>query len=86
MSFFSETCTDDAKTLLEETIYVFQELSDVYFSTFCNILKNDVFNEVVRKLQAFDKKFHEFRKVLLNEDVSTHFLFCNAHFPLGLFI
>ncbi|GFO06120.1 hypothetical protein PoB_003262500 [Plakobranchus ocellatus] len=34
--------------------------------------------------KSFDKKLHDYRTDLLDEDVSTYFLFCNAHFLLGL--
>ena len=33
-------------------------------------------------MNLFDNKLHDFKKVTLEYDVNTHFLFCNAHFLL----
>ena len=92
---FTEIAVDDAKTLLDETVSIFDELSNMYCSTMDTVSKDKVLKEIISKLKcimsdratvmkAFDKMLHDYRKDLLGQDdISTQFLFCNAHFLLG---
>ncbi|GFO35080.1 hypothetical protein PoB_006158500 [Plakobranchus ocellatus] len=91
---FTEIASDDAQTLLEKTIDMFHDLCEVYNSSEV-VDKEKLFKEIVGKMKClmsdrasvmklFDKKVAEFKNNLLGDDASTHFLFCNAHFLLGL--
>ena len=91
---FSEVATDDAETLLEKTMDLFNELCKIY----CDDEKADrdvIMKEIIFKMKClmsdrasvmklFDKKLAAARNNILGEDVQTHFLFCNAHFLLGV--
>ena len=92
---FTEIAVHDARTLLEETMSLFDKLSAIFTTTFDTISKDEVLTEIIKKLQnvmsdrasvmnAFDKMLHDYRKDILEEDISTHFLYCNVHFLLGL--
>ena len=91
---FSEIATDDAETLLEKTMDLFQELWKIY-SDDEDVEMDDVFKEVILKMKClmsdrasvmklFDKKLAALRNNIVGGDVQTHFLFCNAHFLLGI--
>ncbi|GFR79596.1 hypothetical protein ElyMa_004024700 [Elysia marginata] len=92
---FTEIATDDAKTLLEQTLEMLDELSSIYCQTE-KALKDDVFKELITKMKClmsdraavnklFNKKMAEFRQDYLgNETPAMHFLYCNAHFLLGV--
>ncbi|GFS24279.1 hypothetical protein ElyMa_003411500, partial [Elysia marginata] len=91
---FSEIATDDAQTLLEKTLDLFNELCKIYCDDE-NVERDIVFKEIISKMKClmsdrasvmklFDKKMAELRNQILDGDVQTHFLFCNAHFLLGI--
>ena len=78
---------------MEKTVELFKELSEVYSEDVEE--REKVFKEILCKMKCamsdraavmnlFDRKLEEFKKQTICEDVSTHFLFCNAHFLLGL--
>ena len=90
---FTEVVSDNADTLLEKTVELFKELSEVYSEDVEE--REKVFKEILCRMKCimsdraavmklFDRKLEEFKKQTIGEDVSTHFLFCNAHFLLGL--
>ena len=89
--------SEDSDTLLStgKCVDAFREIIEVD----CLDSKEDeesLLKEVIRKMKrllsdsaavmkAFDKKLHNFKvDLLVYENVSTHFLYCNAHFPLAL--
>lgn len=92
---FIEVACDDAKTLLEQTVDMFEEISNLY-ATFHDSCNSDVFKQIISKLKCimsdraavmklFDRQMAEYKKDLLqDQEASTHFLFCNAHFLLGI--
>ena len=93
---FSQIVRDDSDTLLESLISAFKQVCDVYCMDDSSSDKDVLFKEFIFKLKAlmsdrasvmkcFDRKVAEFKSELLGEDdCSTHFLFCNAHFLLAL--
>ncbi|GFN81880.1 hypothetical protein PoB_000838600 [Plakobranchus ocellatus] len=93
---FTEIASDDSDTLLEKCTSMFEKLCEIYCKANEEFDLSILFKEVIRKLKcvmsdrasvmkSFDKKLAAFRKDLLDdEDCSTHFLFCNAHFLLAL--
>ncbi|KAL8610059.1 hypothetical protein ACOMHN_045457 [Nucella lapillus] len=87
--------TEDSETLLEVTIQMLQELSDVYAAEETNDRKEGVFNALLTKLTScmsdraavmklFSTKLSDFLQSTLGQEVTLHFLKCNAHFLLGL--
>ncbi|KAL8594767.1 hypothetical protein ACOMHN_047485 [Nucella lapillus] len=87
--------TEDSETLLEVTIQMLQELSDVYAAEETNDRKEEVFNAFLTKLTScmsdraavmklFSTKLSDFLQSILGQEVTLHFLKCNAHFLLGL--
>ena len=85
--------SDNANTLLEKTVELFKGLSEVYSEDVQE--REKVLKEILCKMKCvmsdraavmkpFDRKLEEFKKQTIGKDVSTHFLFCNAHFLLGL--
>ncbi|KAL8615928.1 hypothetical protein ACOMHN_034604 [Nucella lapillus] len=87
--------TEDSETLLEVTIQMLQELSDVYAAEETNDRKEEVFNALLTKLTScmsdrvavmklFSTKLSDFLQSTLGQEVTLHFLKCNAHFLLGL--
>ncbi|KAL8581755.1 hypothetical protein ACOMHN_043173 [Nucella lapillus] len=87
--------TEDSETLLEVTIQMLQELSDVYAAEETNDRKEEVFNAFLTKLTScmsdraavmklFSTKLSDFLQSTLGQEVTLHFLKCNAHFLLGL--
>ncbi|KAL8572448.1 hypothetical protein ACOMHN_005594 [Nucella lapillus] len=87
--------TEDSETLLEVTIQMLQELSDVYAAEETNDRKEEVFNALLTKLTScmsdraavmklFSTKLSDFFQSTLGQEVTLHFLKCNAHFLLGL--
>ncbi|KAL8580974.1 hypothetical protein ACOMHN_017540 [Nucella lapillus] len=86
---------EDSETLLEVTIQMLQELSDVYAAEETNDRKEEVFNALLTKLTScmsdraavmklFSTKLSDFLQSTLGQEVTLHFLKCNAHFLLGL--
>ena len=89
---FTETAS---QTLLEKTIDMFNDLCDVYKTSNPDLDTDELLKEILVKLKCqmsdrasvmklFDKKLAELKNSILGENTSTHFLFCNAHFLLGL--
>lgn len=87
--------TEDSETLLEITISILQELSDVYADEETNKIKEEVFNALLSKITScmsdraavmklFGTKLSTFVNSTLGQDITMHFLKCNAHFLLGL--
>ncbi|KAL8572085.1 hypothetical protein ACOMHN_031042 [Nucella lapillus] len=87
--------TEDSETLLKVTIQMLQELSDVYAAEETNDRKEEVFNAFLTKLTScmsdraavmklFSTKLSDFLQSTLGQEVTLHFLKCNAHFLLGL--
>ena len=96
---FTSIASDDACNLLEQTIKVFENVIDLYMMSSqskSDAEKDGILKEIVNKMtcvmsdraanmKLFNKQLHEWRqKVLHNEDINIHFLYCNAHFLLGL--
>ena len=92
---FSEVADDRADTLLEKSLDIFDELSDVYCQTEKGSDKNEIFQCILSKLMSlmsdraanmklFNKNMLQHKKNLLGEDATLHFLYCNAHFLIGL--
>lgn len=92
---FNKIASDNSDTLLESSIYIFKELCDI--SDVEQLEKDVLFKDILSKLKCllsdraevmkcFDSKFAKYKYDLLNdEDASTHFVYCNVHFLLGLF-
>ncbi|XP_012946168.1 uncharacterized protein LOC101863077 [Aplysia californica] len=92
---FQEVASETADTLLEKSICLINELCDVYCSQNETVLRDSLFKEILSKMKClmsdrasvmklFDKKLANYKKEVLGTDCSTHFLFCNAHFLLGV--
>ncbi|GFR82131.1 LOW QUALITY PROTEIN: hypothetical protein ElyMa_002357600 [Elysia marginata] len=88
---FVEVATEDAQTLLEVTTNILQELSQLMGEED----QQEVLKTMLKKvcttmsdrasvMKSFNKKFEDFRKDRLGEEVQTNFLYCNAHYLLGL--
>ena len=92
---FTEVPDDKSNTLLEKSIDLLDELSDVHCQANEGTDKNDVFKTILVKMKSlmsdraanmklFNQKMLEHKKELLGDDASIHFLYCNAHFLIGL--
>ena len=96
---FISIAYDDAFNLLQQTIKLKKNVIDVYMissQSMSDAEKDGISKEIVHKMtcvmsdraanmKLFNKQLHEWRqKVIHNEDINTHFLYCNAHFLLGL--
>ena len=92
---FTEVASDNAETLLEKTVQLFQELSKVYCEVATEAEMQTVYREIISKLKClmsdraavmklFNKKIAALRNEVVGEDAHTNFLFCNAHFLLGV--
>ena len=92
---FKEVVSEDSDILLSKCVDAFREIIEIH----CLDSTEDeesLLKEVIRKMKgllsdraavmkAFDKKLHNFKVDLLGyENVSTHFLHCNAQFLLAL--
>ena len=96
---FRSVAVEDSTTLLDAAINIIDELSDVYTSDSSDrhseTEKEMVTKTLLKKLFAtmsdrssvnkcFSDKFNVYRKEKLGTDLDLKFLFCNAHFLLGL--
>jgi hypothetical protein len=89
---FSSVAVEDGVTLLDNVILMMEELSDLFGAE----EKEAVYKEMMRKMfavmsdrssvnKAFNNQLEMYRETLLGEEsVGLHFLYCNAHFLLGL--
>lgn len=88
---FTEVATEDAKTLVDVTVSLLQEVAEVYSDTDtercfkaalqkCSGLMSD--RAAPNKLMK--KDFNDLRKATLGTEEDLQFLYCNAHFLLGL--
>ena len=87
--------TEDASTLLEITVQLLEEITDIYSSDKSEDEKNQVFHSLLSNLtsvmsdrasvmKCFDRKLEHFLQSELGHDARLQFLHCNAHFLLGL--
>ena len=92
---FTEIASENADTLLDVSISLLKDLCETYCSVDDTLVLDSLFREMLVKLKClmsdraavmklFDKKMAAFKNQFLGEDCTTHFLFCNAHFLLGL--
>ena len=93
---FSEIATDDGKTFLEQTLEMLNELSEIYCNGDDSKHREEVFQELISKMRylmsdraavnkLFNKKLSEFREDYLGDETpAMQFLYCNAHFLLGV--
>ena len=89
---FSSVAVEDAVTLLDNVIAMMEELGEIVEEE----KKDDTIKEMMKKMTAvmsdrssvnksFNMKLADYRDSLLAEDsIDLEFLFCNAHFLLGL--
>ena len=89
---FSQVAVEDSTTLLDNAIAMMEELSSIYDET----NQEQVFKDILGKMFAvmsdrssvnkkMNDKLNEYRQSTLGENTpDLHFLFCNAHFLLGL--
>ena len=89
----TEVADDKADTLLEKSLELFDELSDVYCQTeeadpdetlkmILSKLKS-LMSDRAANMKLFNKML-EYKKDLLGGDMTIQFLYCNAHFLIGL--
>ncbi|RUS74049.1 hypothetical protein EGW08_018198 [Elysia chlorotica] len=91
---FRVVATEDAETLIDSTVEFLEELTDIYDDItdaerdrlFLEYLQaiNSTMSDRASVMKSFCQKFGDLRSLVLGEDVRTNFLFCNAHFMLGL--
>ncbi|GFO24639.1 hypothetical protein PoB_005114400 [Plakobranchus ocellatus] len=83
------------KLLLMTSVTASKNLSTIYCEGEADINEEKVFKEIIEKLKclmsnravvmkSFDSKMAAFKNELLGKESSTYFIFCNAHFVLGL--
>ena len=88
---FVPVAVEDSATLLDNAIAMMQELCDIYNPK----EKEQTYKELLNKMFAtmsdrasvnklYNERIAEHRKDVLGTDVDLHFLYCNAHFLLGL--
>ena len=91
---FKEVADDKADTLLEKSLDLFDELKDVHCQTegadpgetlkmILSKLKS-LMSDRAANMKCFNKKMLEYKKDLIGEDATIQFLYCNAHFLIGL--
>ncbi|GFR88074.1 hypothetical protein ElyMa_006091600 [Elysia marginata] len=89
---FREVATEDAQTMIEDTVEMIEELSELYGDDekddlfFLQLLKNitSTLSDRASVVKSFSQNFGEMKNLMLGENKRTNFLFCNAHFLLGL--
>ena len=90
---FTSVATENVDTLLDITVQLLRELTDVYCTDDAD--NEETFKALLSKMTAFmrvraavmksyNSKIKEFTESERGQDVSLHFLHCNAHFLLGL--
>ena len=90
-SGFVPVSTENTTTLVDITINLLHELSDLYSEeqaqeTFTSLLKgmSAVMSDRAAVMKSFGRALDEERRGMLQTDDELHFLYCNAHFLLGL--
>ena len=94
---FMNAATEDAATLLEVTICQLEEMTDLYckykeedmettFESFQQILSRltSFMSDRAAVMKKFNTEFLSFIRTRLGQETVVHFLYCNAHFLLGL--
>ena len=85
---FKPVAVEDSSTLLDNAIAMIEELCDMYDAD----NREHIFKSILQKMFAvksdrasFNEKLSNYRKSELgDETVDIHYLYCNAHFLLGL--
>ena len=89
---FKPVAVEDSSTLLDNAIVMIEELCDMYDAD----NREHIFKSILQKMfavmsdrasvnKAFNEKLSNYRKSELgDETVDIHYLYCNAHFLLGL--
>lgn len=86
--------TEDAATLLDLTVAELGQLSELY-SEYRTEDQEDIFRQILQKvtslmsdraavMKKFNADFLSFLRSQIGQDTIVHFLYCNAHFLLGL--
>ena len=92
---FTEVSSDNAQNLLEKTVELLQELTTIYYEKEEAAERDAIFKEILSKMKClmsdraavmklFNKKISELKMDTIGEDADTNFLYCNAHFLLGI--
>lgn len=93
---YTTVATEDSATLLDITIQLWEEMNEVYspVTDMSAEEKDQAFKDLLSKItstmtdraavmKAFDKKLLDFMQSQLGQDMTVHFLHCNAHCLLG---
>lgn len=89
---YQALCVEDSATLLDNVIAMIDELSGIYA---VGEEQDQVSRSILEKMfgvmsdrcsvnKLFNKQLNQYKKSILGDEYDTHFLFCNAHFLLGL--
>ncbi|KAI0223811.1 hypothetical protein LSAT2_025070, partial [Lamellibrachia satsuma] len=92
---FRQVASENASTLLDITMELIQELRDVYCTLNEEQKKEDIFKKLLKKMNSlmsdraavmknFNEKLKAFIQSELGKEITMHFLYCNAHYLLGL--
>ena len=91
---FSTLATEDASTVLDVTVDLLKETTDLYCEgkeedkdhTFRTLLSKltSVMTDRAAVMKSFDEKLLSFLQSELGHNITLHFLHCNAHFLLGM--
>ena len=88
---FTPVATENAATLVETTLNLLQEISEVFSEEekqehFLRILRNlsGVMSDRATVMKRYKEDLNQAIQATLGTDESIEFLFCNAHFLLGL--
>ena len=88
---FIPVSTENTTTLVDITMNLLHELSDLYSEeqaqeTFLQLLKgmSAVMSDRAAVMKSFGHALNEERRGMLQTEDELHFLYCNAHFLLGL--
>ncbi|XP_041362472.1 uncharacterized protein LOC121378388 [Gigantopelta aegis] len=91
---YTTVCTEDTKTLLDISVTLLKELADIYDDDGDSVDQN--FKELLQKLsglmsdrasvnKSFNKAMNQCRQEVLEDNsAQLQFLYCSAHFLLGL--
>ena len=90
---FFEVADDGADALLEKSLDIFDELSDVYYQAEKSSNKSEIFQCILSEIMSLmsdraahmrllNKNMLQHKKNLLGEDAKIHFLYCDTHFLL----
>merc|ERR1712002_1355794 len=89
---FSNVAVEDSTTLLDNVISMLEELSWLADEDKMDEIHKEMLGKMFAVMsdrssvnKSFNTKLNEYRESLLQEDsVDLQFLYCNAHFLLGL--